>query len=423
MGDQSYIIDSLDSIILRAPDPTHPNQLMTNLLINPAVRTMRLTADPDTIIDINGNSDSVLFQLSSDCFFNISANNLQYRCYQSDRLLANTNADLMAVNFDTIDINNRQVYLTTDVVQFDVSRSTIALIRPAPVSQQLYINETTNNNGNTNVCLRSSSATDEPTFIIQPNQGKLALYTQSNVSDGITGLGESYAPPLTLNIFGSQFIGSVWGRTYSYRLGGVYPTRTHGSAIIRLLDSSDTTATIDLSPYRHRSQMVQFTGQCTTLMRPSGPSSDNIYYNDFCEFTGIVSSTQTRFKIIRRDRFRQWYKKSSLLWLLTPTGHLNYEIRYNNRFNYNTPTQLHGILYITMMITPEVNGIPRRRAETSFSSPQSSHSFSESDVETEPSYQRTTISPRTEAGTESDSDEGEFHHGKYLQHGCGGEVQ
>lgn len=380
-----------------------------------------MTADPDTSLTINGDSDSVLFQLSSDCFFNLSRMGVWYQTPQGEKLAADVGSDSLSINFSTIDLSEGRVRLTTDLVQFDLSRLTIAMTRPNPVVQQLYINQTTNSNGDTNVCLRSSSPSDTPTIILQPNAGKLTLYTSPNDKmNADVPIDETYSPPLTLNMFGSQFIGSQWGETYFFRLGGLYPTRQHGTQTVYLLDTSDTVATIEFSRYTPQKKMIQFVAHGSALMSPA--TTGDSYFNDCFHFTGVISSTQTRFRILKRDRLVRGYRKSSLSWVLTPSGDLNYVIRYNNRFNYSGPTQIHGLLCITVMSTP-VNGLPRQRSKASFSSTQSTRSFPGSSLSDQSIDRGTTALPQTKTGNELDSNQSELPDGEDVQPHCRWAIQ
>ena len=379
-----------------------------------------MSADPDTSLTINGYSDSVLLQLSTDCFITLSQAGIWYQASQGEKLIADVGSDSLSINFSTVDLSEGRVRLTTDLIQFDLSRLTVAMTRADPVMQQLYINQTTNSRGDTNVCLRSSSPSDEPTIILQPNAGKLTLYTSPNDKMNTDDpIGETYSPPLTLNMFGSQFIGSQWGETYFFRMGGLYPTRRNGIQIVYLLDTSDTVATIEFSKYALQKKMIQFVAHGSALMSPT--SGDN-YFNDCFHFTGVVFSTQSRLRILKRDRLVRGYRKGSLSWVLTPSGDLNYVIRYNNRFDYSGPTQIHGLLCITVMST-SVNGLPRQCSEASFSSTQTTRSFSGSSLSDQSIDWRTTALSQTKNRDEPDSNQGKFPDGEDVQPHCRWSIQ
>ena len=374
-----YVIESLGRITFKSPDPANPNQLMTSFLIDPAARLTRLTADPDTIISIYGHSDSMVCQLSSNCLFTVGAEDFRYQCGQSDRLWASVTSDTLLLNFGTVDVNHQRLYLTTDttwlsnwvvqvkdqnfntlvevnqgtrLVEFHLDQATVALTRPAPTTEQLYVNQTTDNRGHTNVCLRSGSASDDPTVIIQPNDGRLTLFTRSQVSDGLLSVSDAYAPPMTLNVFGSQLFNAAWGQTYFYRLGGSYPTRTTGRSIVQLLDAVSNSATIDFSAYRQPGQIAQFIAYSAALMRPVNyTEAGNKYFNDFQEFSGVVDNQNPHLVTIRSRELRRGYSRGALRWRLSARGYLNYEIRYNNKFEYGGPTVVSGLLFITVMTT------------------------------------------------------------------------
>ena len=379
MSNLSYVVESMDSIILRAPDPNQPNQLMTNFLIKPDERLMQLTADPDTSITVNGNSDNIVFQPSSDCTFKIGAGELLYHCTPNTRLWGHVSSDTFYLNFQDITFNNSQLHITTDVTvvsnyttkfqdptfqtlvefnqssrlaEFHVDQVTVALTRPAPTTQQLFVNETTNASDHTNVCLRSTSASDDPNIIVQPNEGRMTLFTPAQVPGGIQSVSDAYAPPLTLNVFGSQMFNSAWGQTYFYRMGGLYPTQTTGNGFVQLLDATNNVATIDFSAYKQPDQIVQFIGYSAAMMRPDQYSNiQNLYFNDFQEFTGYVDNSSSRLVSIRNSELVRGYNRGRLRWRVVNGRYLRLQIRYDSSFDYTGQTRIYGTLFLVVMTT------------------------------------------------------------------------